>query len=206
MYVHTFGAFFGMSATHWFWMQKNKKEEKKDASAFLASHNSKLLAMAGTLFLWMFWPSFNGALGSGLNQHRVICNTVLAMIGSCISSFITARILTGKLEMDAILNATLAGGVGVGTSSDMVGNPGIALLIGIGAGMISAISLNRIGPMLEEKLGLHDTCGAYSLHGLPGVYGALVGVIVASTTHTYMNEEALANQFAYTAEGRTTSY
>ena len=67
MYVHTFGAYFGLGATHWFWMQKNKKEEKKDATAFLASHNSKLLAMGGTLFLWMFWPSFNGALGVGRN-------------------------------------------------------------------------------------------------------------------------------------------
>jgi len=107
--------------------------------------------------------------------------------------------------MDAILNATLAGGVGIGTSSDMVGNPGIALLIGIGAGIISAVGLNRVGGFLETRLGLHDTCGAHSLHGLPGVYGALVGVIVSATSSTYMNKDALATQFPYTAEGRTAS-
>ncbi len=65
MYVHTFGAYFGMAATYWFWQQK-KTKEKKDSSNMLSSHESKILSMCGTLFLWMYWPSFNGALSEGI--------------------------------------------------------------------------------------------------------------------------------------------
>lgn len=44
----------------------------------------------------------------------------------------------GKLDMEVILNATLAGGVSVGSSSDLVVTGAIAMLIGVFAGAISA--------------------------------------------------------------------
>jgi ammonia channel protein AmtB len=46
-------------------------------------------------------------------------NTVLAISGSCLGAVFTVRILLGKLNMEEVLNATLAGGVIIGSSSDM---------------------------------------------------------------------------------------
>ena len=64
----------------------------------------------------MFWPSFNGALASGLAQERTVINTVLGIAGSCMGGACTARWLFGKLEMEIMLNDTPAGGVAVGSA------------------------------------------------------------------------------------------
>lgn len=82
-----------------------------------------MIAVIGAIFLWMFWPSFNGALASDITQHRIIVNTVLAISGSCLGAVFTARILLGKLDMEIVLNATLAGGVMIGSSCDMCSEP-----------------------------------------------------------------------------------
>ncbi len=61
MYVHMFGAYFGCAASYFFQNRKAIDDVTKKCSG---DYNSQLIAMVGTLFLWMFWPSFNGALAS----------------------------------------------------------------------------------------------------------------------------------------------
>lgn len=102
----------------------------------------------------MFWPSFNGALASGAQQHRTVINTVLAITGSAMGAACVARIYMGKLEMEIMLNATLAGGVAVGSSADLLVNPGVALLVGMLGGLLSAVGFKTIGPWLSDKIGL----------------------------------------------------
>ena len=112
------------------------------------SHFSQLLACFGSIFLWMFWPSFNAALADGAQQHRTIVNTVLGIMGSLLCAPAVCRIIYGKLTMEIMLNATLAGGVAIGTSSDLVTNPGVAMLIGGLGGILSTIGFIYIGPYL----------------------------------------------------------
>jgi ammonium transporter Rh len=95
--------------------------------------------MIGSIFLWMYWPSFNSALTTGSIQQRVIVNTVLAISGSALGSAFTARTMLGKLEMELILNATLAGGVAIGSTSDLIATPWMALMIGYCGGVLSVI-------------------------------------------------------------------
>ena len=77
--------------------------------------------MVGTVFLWCFWPSFNSALASGNSQMRVVVNTVMALSGSVAGAFATSALFhEGKFDMEDVLNATLAGGVIIGASCDMV--------------------------------------------------------------------------------------
>jgi ammonium transporter Rh len=56
-----------------------------------------------------------------------------------------------------IQNATLAGGVAVGTVADMAIQPFGAMLIGSFAGIVSTIGFQFLTPFLNEHK-LHDTC------------------------------------------------
>ena len=111
-----------------------------------------------------------------------------------------------KLDMEVVLNATLAGGVSVGSSSDLVVTGGTAMAIGGLAGIVSALGFLVLSEFLREKIGLHDTCGVHNLHGLPGVLGAIIGAISASLADTaFDNDEALEATFEEIANGRSTS-
>ena len=170
--VHTFGSFFGL-AVSWMLFKESSKNHQENKSVY----HSDLFAFIGSIFLWMYWPSFIGALATGIAKHRVVVNTVLSLTGSCISTFVASQILRGKLEMEDILNASLAGGVAVGSSSDLVIGPWGALLVGCIAGIISTIGYNIIQKYLENNFNILDTCGVNNLHGMPGLIGGLGGVI-----------------------------
>merc|ERR1712187_1048013 len=149
------------------------------SNKFGATYTSDIFAMVGAVFLWMFWPSFNGALAGGQQEQRVIIDTVLSLTNSCFGAFLASRMFrpNRKLDMVDIQNATLAGGVAVGSSSDLVIGPGSALLIGFIAGFVSVFGYEVISPFLEDKIGLTDTCGVHNLHGMPGIMGGLGGAI-----------------------------
>lgn len=135
--------------------------------------------MIGTLFLWMFWPSFNCYWGvTPQDKLRSVINTLLSLTGSTTSVFITSSFFKkGKLNMEDVLNATLAGGVIVGSAADQILDPFAALLIGYWGGFISTFGFERIGPFLQQKIGLFDTCGIHNLHGMPGVFGGIFSAI-----------------------------
>lgn len=141
-----------------------------------------MVAVVGSIFLWMFWPSFNGALAEGTTQHRIFVNTTLGIVGSVLSAACTSRILFGKLDMEIVLNATLAGGVAIGSSCDLIVEPWLAILLGMLGGILSSVGFAKIGPWLSEsKIALQDTCGVHSLHGMPGVFAACFSMIYLAT-------------------------
>jgi ammonia channel protein AmtB len=76
-----------------------------------------------------------------------------------------SRVLNkGKINAVDIQNATLAGGVAIGASSNLAIGPAWALAIGAGAAIISTTGFNILQPTLEEKFGLHDSCGIHVSH------------------------------------------
>lgn len=107
-------------------------------------------------------------------------NTVLAISASAVSACAISRIMKQKLDMEVVLNATLAGGVSVGSSSDLVVGGGTAMAIGAFSGIISAFGFLYLSTFLQKKISLHDTCGVHNLHGMPGVLGGIFGAISAS--------------------------
>eukprot|EP01112_Ceratiomyxa_fruticulosa_P009399 TRINITY_DN2446_c0_g1_i3.p1 TRINITY_DN2446_c0_g1~~TRINITY_DN2446_c0_g1_i3.p1 ORF type:complete len:568 (+),score=125.11 TRINITY_DN2446_c0_g1_i3:450-2153(+) len=179
MFIHCFGAFFGLAATVFL----SPKPEGKSYDHKISRYTSDLFAMVGTVFLYILWPSFNGALAPSGSQPRVVINTILALIASCTATFTWSQFLRphGKrFDMVDIQNATLAGGVAVGSSSDLIIGPGGALLIGLAAGSLSTFGFVYIGPWFERHFGLQDTCGILNLHGLPGLLGGITGAIACS--------------------------
>lgn len=75
------------------------------------------------------------------------------------------------------MNATLAGGVAIGTCCDIISLPGVAMCVGLTAGIISALGFEKISPYLATKINLQDTCGVGSLHGMPGLLGGFTSII-----------------------------
>lgn len=75
--VHAFGAYFGLAVS---FMMRPKREQNESGVNEGSSYTSDLFAMVGTIFLWMFWPSFNSALlNDTVQQHRAILNTYLSL-------------------------------------------------------------------------------------------------------------------------------
>ena len=95
--------------------------------------------MIGTVFLWMFWPSFNSAPAGDPGREYAIINTYLALSAACCATFTFSMLFhpTKRITMEHIQNATLAGGVAMGTSADMSVQPVGAIVIGFTAGLLS---------------------------------------------------------------------
>ncbi|XP_072166344.1 ammonium transporter Rh type B-A-like [Diadema setosum] len=192
MYVHTFGAYFGIAASCVV-SSKAAKDHPKEG----ATYTSDLFSMIGTIFLWVFWPSFNSALGDYDTRHRAILNTYFSLAACCVTTFAITTLLNkkGKVEMVHIQNATLAGGVAVGTAADLMIQPWGAILLGIVAGILSTFGFKIIQPALL-KLGIHDTCGVNNLHGMPGILGGLGGVVASALATTAVYGDSLKEIFS----------
>merc|ERR1711871_828775 len=199
MFVHMFGSYFGLACSFMLHRGTDTDEAKKDNTS---RYDSNVTAMLGTVVLWILWPSFNGALApTPDSQMRVVVNTVLALTSSTTFAFMMSHMVgRGRFNMTHIQNATLAGGVAIGSSSDLVVGPGGAIFIGALAGMLSVYGFHQISPMLHEKLGLHDTCGVHNLHGLPGLLGALCGAITCAMASPTVYGAEFSELFS---EGRT---
>merc|ERR1719317_1194161 len=204
MYVHSFGAYFGISVSAVMGAPKGdlKKAEKLNSAVY----HSDLFAMVGTIFLFMFWPSFNGVLCPNDNfaKERVVLNTVLSLCCSCMMAFMSSRLFdpSHKFNMVHIQNATLAGGVAVGSSSDLVIGPWAAMLMGVIAGAVSTLGYIYVSPFLERK-GLRDTCGVHNLHGMPGLLGGFGGIFSAGLAGDSAYGSNISQIFAARGQGRS---
>merc|ERR1712066_674192 len=178
IFVHTFGAYFGLACSRILY-DKNVEKSKNEGSGY----TSDLFSMIGTIFLWMFWPSFNSATAiPGDAQQRAILNTYFSLCACVLSAFAMSALLNEhkKFVMEHIQNATLAGGVAVGAVADLMIGPWAALIIGSVAGIISVLGYDILSPYLKRRFKIHDTCGVHNLHGMPGVLGSLISCVVVS--------------------------
>jgi len=177
IFVHLFGAVFGLAVARVLYNPDHARSEKEGSS-----YSSDLFSMIGTVFLWMFWPSFNGgAAATGDAQQRAVINTYYSLCSCVLAAFAFSALVmpSKKFAMEHLQNATLAGGVAVGACADMHLTPGGALAIGALAGILSVCGFQYIQPFLLSKLRVHDTCGVNNLHGMPGLLGGLISVLMA---------------------------
>merc|ERR1712012_918437 len=89
IFVHTFGAYFGLACSRILY-DKNVEKSKNEGSGY----TSDLFSMIGTIFLWMFWPSFNSATAiPGAAQQRAIMNTYFSLCACVLSAFAMSAML-----------------------------------------------------------------------------------------------------------------
>ena len=106
--------------------------------------------------------------------------------------------------MEVLLNATLAGGVVMGASCDLIVNPGFAMLTGAIAGGVSALGFLYLNAFFREKFNLHDTCGVHFLHGIPGLLGGFTSAVCCGASrYNFVHDPQLAQIFPHTWDTRT---
>ncbi|XP_008292189.1 ammonium transporter Rh type C [Stegastes partitus] len=198
MVIHAFGGYYGL-AISWVLYRPNLHLSKRLNGSV---YHSDVFAMIGTLFLWMFWPSFNSAITDhGDGQHRAAINTYIAL-ASCVLTTVAISSMSqkkGKLDMVHIQNATLAGGVAMGTAAEFMITPYGSLIVGFCCGIISTFGYLFVTPFLERALKLQDTCGVHNLHAVPGMLGGFIGAIVAAAaTEEVYGREGLIRVFDFT--------
>ncbi len=168
--IHAFGALFGLGVAA---SMTTKKEFETPIEADATSDRFSLL---GSMVLWVFWPSFCGALVAPANIPATVVNVIIALCGSTIATYAASLKLRGKVGVADIANAALAGGVAIGSTCDKV-SPLIAFAIGILAGGLSTFGFAVIQDRFQAAIKKIDTCGVLHLHGLPGLFGGLVAML-----------------------------
>ncbi|NXB43635.1 RHAG protein, partial [Leucopsar rothschildi] len=202
MTIHAFGAYFGLAAAFVLYRPGLSKKHENDESTY----HSDMFAMIGTLFLWLFWPSFNSAIANGSKaQGTAIINTYCSLAACTVVTFALSSLVDkrGKFSMVLIQNATLAGGVAVGTCADLAIHPFSAMFIGVIAGIVSVLGFQFLTPVMASKLKIQDTCGVHNLHGLPGILGGIAGIIVTAIKTEERNGHPLTPAMQAAALGST---
>lgn len=184
--IHLFACYFGLGVTFVLYRPSLNKGHSKE----ITSYQSDILSVMGTLFLWVFWPSFNSALTlKGDDQHRAILHTFIGLSSSTITAFALSAVFNkrGKLTMADIQNVTLAGGVTVGASVDMMISPVAAYVLGIMGCTACFFGYRYLTPFMARHMRIQDQCGIHNLHGLTGLISSTAGIcgILLATEETY---------------------
>lgn len=177
--IHAFGAYFGLGV-----VATTLGKFKNDPTSENDS-NSNTLCMLGSMILWLFWPSFTSAIVAPERVVLTAINTIFALCGATLATYIFTKLIRGKIEIEDIANAALAGGVAIGSTCDVT-TPGFALLIGLAAGAISVIGYSIIAPKVEKLIRGTDTCGVHNLHGMPGIFGGIVAIFITGKLGTQL--------------------
>ena len=170
--IHAFGAYFGLGLSLALTTARQRSQPiESDAT-------SDRFAMLGSMVLWLFWPSFATAIVPFEEMPQTVVNTVLALCGATLSTyFLSTYFHKGKTSMVDMANAALAGGVAIGSTCNIISPTG-AFTVGLVAGAVSVIGYVFIQPALESRFKLVDTCGVHNLHGMPGLLGAFVAMMI----------------------------
>lgn len=170
--IHAFGAYFGLGLTIAL-TKKAHMEQEIECDA-----TSDRFSMLGSMVLWIFWPSFCSAIVPAEQFQQTVVNTILALCGATVITYLFSVLFRkGKIAIADIANASLAGGVAIGATCNLVSAP-VAFLIGLLAGAICVIGYVVIQPKLQKLLKMVDTCGVHNLHGMPGLLGGIIVIFV----------------------------
>ena len=169
--IHAYGALFGLAVAM---SMTTKKELEEPIEADATSDRYSIL---GSMVLWVFWPSFCAALVPVEAIPHTVVNVFLALCGSTLITYFLSFKIRGKIYIADIANATLAGGVAIGSTCDHASHP-IAILIGVLAGTISTIGFAVLQSKQQKFHQIIDTCGVTNLHGLPGLMGGFAAILV----------------------------
>ena len=171
--VHAVGGFCAMALAVVLGPRLGKYDKDGNPRAFPA-HNL-VFVVTGTFILLFGWMGFNPGSTLGATDLRisiVAVNTNLAAVAGAASALLVWYLMFGKPDITMACNGMLAGLVAITAPCAFV-NATSAVIIGIIAGAIvcGGVLFN------ERVLKVDDPCGAVSVHGYCGWFGAVaVGI------------------------------
>ncbi|MBL8117558.1 MAG: ammonium transporter [Anaerolineae bacterium] len=175
--VHTVG---GVIALVGAWMLGPRKG--KVWGKAMPPHNLGL-ALLGTMILWFGWYGFNpgstlGAVGVAGTIGIVTLNTTLGAGAGSLSAMFYQYARTGKWDLVACLNGSLAGLVAITAGCAFV-SPAASIIIGLVGGILLLLASD-----LLEKIKVDDAVGASAVHLACGVWGIISLGLFAEPTLT----------------------
>uniref|UniRef100_A0A8C5IA24 Ammonium transporter AmtB-like domain-containing protein n=1 Tax=Junco hyemalis TaxID=40217 RepID=A0A8C5IA24_JUNHY len=172
-HVFLFGAYFGLALASRF------PEAPPGLDKDRSTPKSELFSVLGTVFVWVFWPSFNSILP--FSKMQAVLNTYLALAVSAVAAFMLSALTSkdGKFRMAQIRSAVLAGGVTISCIAERIHHPWIAMLLGLLATGITILGSHCVQRCFNPALKLQDTSGVHFTFGLPAVLGAVAAVVLA---------------------------
>ncbi len=178
--IHAFGAFFG------FGMLLTMTTRQEFDTPLESDAAADRFSLLGSMVLWVFWPSFCSALVPAADVPNTAVNVIFALCGSTLATYFATVGLRRKISPADIANATLAGGVAIGSICAKPDFFAGALVVGAAAGLISTFGFAYIQGRLQNVIRKMDTCGVMYLHGLPGLLGGCVAAAFTSTPSVQM--------------------
>ena len=182
LYIHTFGALFGL-AIYIVLFRSKKKRARLTAynRSNITNYLSNITCFIGVLFLLNYFPSFNAGLAlSDDGRYRAVINTYFSIIGSTVMTFIvTGFIYNGKFVFKHILFGSFSGGIIISTFCSVCVDHWAAILIGMLCGLICVLLLEYLNKVFAE-FGYYDIYNIIVVHCIPGILGAFISSMVIS--------------------------
>ena len=132
--------------------------------------HSMALATLGALILWIGWYGFNPGSELAMDEFvaYVAVTTTLAAAGGAIAATVLSTLTSGKPDLTMIINGILAGLVSITAGCGNMGFVG-AWVAGAVGGIIVVFSVAAL-----DAAEIDDPVGAFSVHGVCGVWGTIV--------------------------------
>ena len=188
LYIHFFGAIFGITLSIICFCNNHENSKISNSSHLNSDYYSNIISFIGSLFLWLYFPSFNVAniqckeniennTSIEIMRYRGIINTYLSMIGSVIGTFVVSPIIyKGKINIQHLINGSYVGGIIIGGCCTICSSAWGAILIGFIGGCLSVLGLWFLKKFFKEKK-LDDTFGILYTFGIPGFLGGILNSI-----------------------------
>ncbi|MBI5924971.1 MAG: ammonium transporter [Aquabacterium sp.] len=133
--------------------------------------HSLTLTMVGASLLWVGWFGFNAGSALEANGFAALAfiNTFVATAAAVLGWCLGEGLLKGKASMLGAASGAVAGLVAITPAAGNVGIGG-AVIIGLLAGLICLWGVTG----LKKLLGADDSLDVFGVHGVGGIFGALV--------------------------------
>jgi Amt family ammonium transporter len=198
--VHGVGGFCAMALALILGPRIGKYGPDGKPRAFPASNI--VFVVTGTFVLLFGWMGFNPGSTLGATDLRisvVAVNTNLAAVAGSAAAMLLWYFMFGKPDITMACNGMLAGLVAITAPCAFV-TPTSSVMIGVLAGVLVCV-----GVLFNERiLKIDDPCGAISVHGYCGWFGAVaVGIFADGTYGAGWNGVGAASYLGRAGQGVT---